>query len=436
MVHKRLGRGFDSLVNNTANQSVRSRRLSLTIEIPLDRIRPNPYQPRRSFDEESVRELADSIKQDGVLSPVMVRREGDHYVLVAGERRLRAAKMAGLERIPAIVRDVDDREMLELSIIENIQREDLNPLDKALAYRELMDRFSLTQEQVALLEAFVGQAALAVDSAEAYRNLQDKVQKLAKAYEDLRDFKERAIRTEQLATIGNMAARVAHEIRNPLVTIGGFARAINRSPDKVSRVKSNSWIIVQEVERLERILSNIMNFAKPPSPLFERHNINRIIDETMEILEEEIQRHGVTAEKRLDESIPLVMVDAQQIKQVLFNLAQNAISALEGEGNLVITTEYIPEGDQHARRSSGKRTGGRFKIQISDTGRGIPEELKEKIFTPFFTTKSAGTGLGLAIVKKIVDDHNGTISFYSEIGRGTTFELVFPVSPMNGHAGD
>ncbi|RKY16818.1 MAG: hypothetical protein DRP90_07455 [Planctomycetota bacterium] len=149
MVHKRLGRGFDSLVNNTANQSVRSRRLSLTIEIPLDRIRPNPYQPRRSFDEESVRELADSIKQDGVLSPVMVRREGDHYVLVAGERRLRAAKMAGLERIPAIVRDVDDREMLELSIIENIQREDLNPLDKALAYRELMDRFSLTQEQVA-----------------------------------------------------------------------------------------------------------------------------------------------------------------------------------------------------------------------------------------------------------------------------------------------
>ncbi len=216
---------------------------------------------------------------------------------------------------------------------------------------------------------------------------------------------------------------MAHEIRNPLVTIGGFARSINRSPDKISRVKSNSWIIVQEVERLERILSNIMNFAKPPSPLFELHNINRIVDETMELLKEELLRHGVTAEKHLDESIPLVMVDAQQIKQVLLNLTQNAISALEGEGKLVVTTEDMP-----AR--AAKKPGGFFEIRIADTGRGIPEEFKEKIFTPFFTTKSAGTGLGLAIVKKIVDDHAGTISFHSEVGKGTAFVLHLPVSPM------
>ncbi len=274
---------------------------------------------------------------------------------------------------------------------------------------------AITTGQIELLEAFVGQAAMAVDSAESYRNLQDKVEKLAKAYEDLRTARERAIRAEQLATIGDMAARVAHEIRNPLVTIGGFARAINRSPDRTSRVKSNSWIIVQEVERLERILSNIMNFAKPPSPLFEKHNINRIVDDTLLMLHDETEKHGIDTEKHLDESIPLVMIDAQQVKQVLFNLMQNAISALEGEGALVVST---------------RNEGRYFEVHISDTGRGIPEELKEKIFTPFFTTKSAGTGLGLPIVKKIVDDHEGTITFHSIVGEGTTFVLRFPISPM------
>jgi signal transduction histidine kinase len=273
----------------------------------------------------------------------------------------------------------------------------------------------IIKEQVDLLEAFVGQAAMAVDSAESYQDLQDKVEKLAKAYEDLRTAKERVIRAEQLATIGDMAARVAHEIRNPLVTIGGFARAINRSPEKTARTKSNSWIIVQEVERLERILSNIMNFAKPPSPMFELHNINRIVDDTMHMLQDEVEKHGIAVESHLDESIPLVMIDAQQVKQVLFNLMHNALSALEGEGKLLVTT---------------KNEGRYFEVHIADTGRGIPQELREKIFTPFFTTKSAGTGLGLPIVKKIVDDHEGTISFHSVVGEGTTFVLRFPISPM------
>jgi PAS domain S-box-containing protein len=277
----------------------------------------------------------------------------------------------------------------------------------------------ITRDQVELLEAFVGQAALAVDSAESYRSLQDKVQKLAKAYEDLRTAKERVIRAEQLATIGDMAARVAHEIRNPLVTIGGFARAINRAPDKTSRIKSNSWIIVQEVERLERILSNIMNFARPPSPMFEQHNINRLIDDTIEMLREELDRQGIAENRRLDESIPLVMIDGQQVKQVLLNLMQNSISALEGGGELTVST---------------RNEGHYFEIHISDTGRGIPEELREKIFTPFFTTSAAGTGLGLPIVKKIVDDHDGTITFHSDIGEGTTFVLRFPVSPMRRDA--
>ncbi len=149
MANRSLGRGFSSLLNNTTNQPMTTKRLALSVEIPLDRISPNPYQPRREFDEDSLLDLAKSIEQDGVLSPVIVKRHNDSYILVAGERRFRAAQLAGLTRIPAIVRDVTEREMLELSIIENIQREDLNPLDKAIAYNDLLTKFSMTQEQVA-----------------------------------------------------------------------------------------------------------------------------------------------------------------------------------------------------------------------------------------------------------------------------------------------
>ena len=149
MAKRHLGRGFESLMNGETKGEKGSRKLALTIEIPLDRIVSNPWQPRNRFDEEKLKELSASISQTGVLSPILVRREGDKYVLIAGERRLKASKMAGLQRIPAIVRDVTDVEMLELSLIENIQRSDLNPLDKAKGYYELMKKFHLTQEQVA-----------------------------------------------------------------------------------------------------------------------------------------------------------------------------------------------------------------------------------------------------------------------------------------------
>ncbi|GAB4156976.1 MAG: ParB/RepB/Spo0J family partition protein [Planctomycetota bacterium] len=149
MEDRRLGKGFEDLAYNTANQSKAPKKLMMTVEIPIGRISPNPWQPRKTFSEESLKELAESIRISGIISPIIVRRDGDYYVLIAGERRLRAAQLAGLQRIPAIIREVTEQEMLELSLIENVQREDLNPLEKALACRELMNRYGLTQEQVA-----------------------------------------------------------------------------------------------------------------------------------------------------------------------------------------------------------------------------------------------------------------------------------------------
>lgn len=146
MQRKALGRGLEALIS-TLDQPVDDGGVA---EIPLSEISPNPYQPRGQFDDRAIDELASSIKTSGVLQPVLVRRlEGAGYQLIAGERRLRAAQRASLDRIPAIVRDVADDEMLELALVENLQRENLNALEEAKAYQAMVSRLGLTHEQVA-----------------------------------------------------------------------------------------------------------------------------------------------------------------------------------------------------------------------------------------------------------------------------------------------
>jgi len=147
MHRKALGRGLEALIPSTT--TVLDATPAGVRELTIADIGPNPFQPRSRFDDEAIQELAASIKSTGVLQPVLVRRttEGG-YQLVAGERRLRAARVAGLERIPAVVRDVGEREMTELALIENIQREDLNPIDEANAYQGLAERVGLTHDQI------------------------------------------------------------------------------------------------------------------------------------------------------------------------------------------------------------------------------------------------------------------------------------------------
>lgn len=137
-----LGRGLSSLIPQ------RSGGETAVVDVPLARIRPNPYQPRRHMDDAGLQELAASIREHGVLQPVLVTESLDGYQLIAGERRVRASRLAGLERIPALVRQLADRDQLEVALVENVQRADLDPIEEALAYRQLIDEFGLTQEQV------------------------------------------------------------------------------------------------------------------------------------------------------------------------------------------------------------------------------------------------------------------------------------------------
>jgi ParB family chromosome partitioning protein len=149
MHRKALGRGLEALISGTSAAVATEGRADGLRELAIDEVAPNPFQPRSRFDDEQIRELAASIKANGVLQPLIVRRlpGGDHQ-LVAGERRLRAARIAGLDRVPVLMRDVEDREMMELALVENIQRENLNPIDEAKAYQALIEKVGLTHDQV------------------------------------------------------------------------------------------------------------------------------------------------------------------------------------------------------------------------------------------------------------------------------------------------
>ena len=143
MNRRGLGRGLGALLSSTPAEG------EALLEVPIDLIAPNPHQPRKSFDSNGLSELTASIRTSGVIQPVVVRRQGQGYQLIAGERRWRAAKLAGLERIPALLRDATDGESLELALIENLLREDLNPMDEAEAYQKLLAEFEWTQEELA-----------------------------------------------------------------------------------------------------------------------------------------------------------------------------------------------------------------------------------------------------------------------------------------------
>jgi len=147
MTRKALGRGLGALLSADRPTSFVEDEQH---EVPLELIDANPLQPRTHFDDATLKELAQSIETHGVVQPILLRRKYGRYELVAGERRWRAAQMAGLDRIPAVIRDVPDNDLLELALIENIQREDLNPIEEAQAYKKLIDAVGLTQESLAV----------------------------------------------------------------------------------------------------------------------------------------------------------------------------------------------------------------------------------------------------------------------------------------------
>jgi signal transduction histidine kinase len=222
-------------------------------------------------------------------------------------------------------------------------------------------------------------------------------------------------RADRLASVGEMAAGIAHEIKNPLT---GIAAAITIIKDDFDPEDPRTEIIneiLEQITRLDKTVNDLLFFGKPSQPEPTFTNINMLVEKTLMFASQ--HRSGKEIEKRLelDETLPAVYVDPKQIQQVFLNLILNAFQAMQNGGVVTVGTSMVElDGKLWAR------------VSIADTGAGIPEQILSKIFTPFFTTKAQGTGLGLAICHKLVTQHGGHISVTSEDGRGTVFTIDLP----------
>lgn len=229
---------------------------------------------------------------------------------------------------------------------------------------------------------------------------------------ELLESQKRLVKSERFAAIGEAAAYVSHEIKNPLMVIGGLARQVKRQLQEQPAIQEKLQIIQNEVQRLENFLGDLRDFTRPALPVKQEVNLNAIIHEVDLLMEGEAKRKGVILEEKLDEHLPPLEADPNQLKQVLLNLMKNAFEALDSGGRVIL------------------RTGAEDKqvwFQVQDNGTGMTPEVLEKIFNPFFTTKAKGTGLGLAVIHKIVTDHQGTITVESKPMQGTTVTVKLPL---------
>jgi signal transduction histidine kinase len=241
-------------------------------------------------------------------------------------------------------------------------------------------------------------------------------------YEDLRQSQSLMRRTDRLRSLEIIAGGFAHEIRNPLTSIKTFIQLAPERKDDSQFIGEFSRIVLEDVNRIERLIQEILDYARYMEPQMTNEDLNEIVTSCLYFIQVKADSRGIKIEKQLAPELPRGMLDRQQIKQVLLNLLLNALDAIgEGPGSLRVRTHHFqkPEGTLF------------MQIDIQDTGYGIAPESLEHIFDPFFTTKhtstmNAGTGLGLTIAHQIIQEHHGDIHVTSTVGQGTTFRITLP----------
>jgi len=228
---------------------------------------------------------------------------------------------------------------------------------------------------------------------------------------EVRALQKEIERSERLASLGRLAAGVAHEIRNPLSSIKGFATYFGERYKGIPEDRKTAEIMVQEVERLNRVITQLLEFARPMTVQKKRLHPEPVIQHSLKTIEREAEASNVRIESKIGSEILQVPMDADRITQVLLNLYLNAIEAMDGGGTLTVTAAHESKG---------------LRISVADTGKGIQGEDIHHVFDPYFTTKPSGTGLGLAIVHRIIESHGGEVKIESEPGRGTTVTIILP----------
>lgn len=226
---------------------------------------------------------------------------------------------------------------------------------------------------------------------------------------ELKVLREKLIMSEKMAALGEVAAKVAHEIRNPLVSIGGFAKRLEKKLE--GNLKEYATILVREVTRLEGILREILGFVKESRLARELLTLNELVEDTVAVMQSEIEEKGVRLTVQYG-PLSAIFVDRNRVKEAFLNILANALQSLVGAGEIRVRTYNV---------------NGSACLEVEDTGAGIHESVLPNIFNPFFTTKATGTGLGLAITHKIIHEHGGNIEVNSTIDKGTIFRVYLPI---------
>jgi signal transduction histidine kinase len=244
-------------------------------------------------------------------------------------------------------------------------------------------------------------------------SLQQKIAELDAANRELKANRDRLIRSEKLAAVGEMSATVAHGLRNPLVSIGGFARRLMKKEHAQELSSKYLQIIIDETDRLELILSELLDFVRPKKIEVKSVYLGSVIEDALKGFAQEFARHSIQVEASFHPGIPAIELDAGQFRHVLQNMFYNAIDAMAGGGVLHVSTAL---------------EDGQAKISIADTGQGIDDDDVEKVFHPFYTSKSTSTGLGLAVCNQIIAIHGGHIKLQRRLPRGVVFDIYLPLA--------
>jgi len=238
---------------------------------------------------------------------------------------------------------------------------------------------------------------------------------------------ERERLRDRLAALGEMAAAIAHEVKNPLASIEVMAGVLKRQLAEQPEALETLDDIIKEAKMANSIVVEVLEFVRPINLQVERMSLDDVLKDSITLAEGKMRRGAVSIDMQTGQAVPELLADPHQLRQLFSNLLANAFEALGGEGHVQIRAALVPEDQTPAAIDDEEPP--KVTVEVRDTGPGISAEDLERIFSPFFTTKPQGTGLGLAIVRKVVDAHDGRIDAVSAPGRGATFRVTLPVVP-------
>ena len=308
---------------------------------------------------------------------------------------------------------------ISLETVQNGEPEAVLPMEVSRFFSPHDNKDEMTDRAVSLVGADNVRYSLHLSSLPVFNQDSNFMGRVLLMYDlsELKRLEKEIQRHDRLVALGKMAAGVAHEVRNPLSSIKGFATLLGSKFKDGSQEHEAADLLVHEAERLNRSITELLNYARPTTLKKEQINLGDLVSSSLKLISSDAQALGVKTSLETDPDVPDITADRDRINQVLLNLYLNGLQAMEDssrEKELKVSVHFDD-------------TEGRIRINVQDNGKGIPQESIDKVLDPYFTTKPEGTGLGLALAYKIIDEHDGTIRFKSTEGQGTTVIVTLPV---------